>query len=144
MFTDNLVAEGAFNKGTSSSWKLFELVLRLRLLEINAGFKIHIIHIADGLSRGDCNEGVMKGVSMLNYVPLDTTCFQRSPSLKEKIKWCLAPYLKATNLDDRYLMELDWFNSGHDIVGGCLNEENVWVPKYDSGVNIWCPAPAAG
>ena len=44
--TDNLVAEGAFYKGTSSSRKLFELVLRLRLLEINVGFKIHIIHIA--------------------------------------------------------------------------------------------------
>jgi len=153
LFTDNLVAEGAFYKGTSSSRKLFELVLRLRLLEINAGFKIHIIHIAgtrmikqgtDGLSRGDCNEGVMKGVSMLSYVPLDTTCFQRSPLLKEKIKWCLAPYLKATNLKDRYLVELDWFNLGHDIVGGCLNEENVWIPKYESGINIWCPAPAAG
>jgi len=32
LFTDNVVAEGAFYKGTSSRRKLFELVLKLRLL----------------------------------------------------------------------------------------------------------------
>jgi len=153
LFTDNLVAEGAFYKGTSTSRKLFELVLRLRLLEMKAGFKIHIIHIAgtrmisqgtDGLSRGDCNEGVMKGMSMLDYVPLDATCLKRSPLLKEKIKSCIDPYLKATHLEARFLTEFDWFNLGHDIVGGSLNDENIWVPEYKSGFNIWCPAPAAG
>jgi len=153
LFTDNSVAEGAFYKGTSSSRKLFELVLRLRLLEMTAGFKVHIIHVAgsrmiqqgtDGLSRGDCNEGVMKGVPMLEYIPLDKTCFQRSPLLKEKIAWCIDPYLKAAKLEARYLSELEWFNLGHDILGGSLNDDNVWVPHYESGFNVWCPAPAAG
>ena len=153
LFTDNSVAEGAFYKGTSSSRKLFELVLRLRLLEMTAGFKIHIIHIAgsrmirqgtDGLSRGDCNEGVMKGVPMLKYIPLDKSCFERSPLLKEKIKWCIEPYLKTVGLEPRYLSVLEWFNLGQDIVGGSLNDDNVWVPHYESGFNVWSPAPAAG
>jgi hypothetical protein len=79
MFTDNIVSENAFCRGTSSSPILFELVLWLRLLEMHGGWKLHVIHIAgkrmiqqgtDGLSRGDMMPGVMGGVDMLSLVPL--------------------------------------------------------------------------
>jgi hypothetical protein len=46
MFTDNYVMESAYFRGTSSSPILFDLVLRLRKLELHAGWKIHVVHIA--------------------------------------------------------------------------------------------------
>jgi len=153
LFTDNAVAEGAFYKGTSSSKKLFNLVLKLRLLEMKAGMKIHIIHIAgtrmiaqgtDGLSRGDSNEGVMQGKSMLDFVPLAKTCLRRSSKLKDQLKWCLTFYLKEVNKKLIFLNEKDWFLRGHDICGGKCNADGIWMPAYQSAVYVWTPAPAAG
>jgi hypothetical protein len=78
-FTDNMVSDNAFYRGTSSSPILFELVLRLRQLEMHGGWKLHVIHIAgkrmiqqgtDGLSRGDMMSGGMEGFDMLSFVPL--------------------------------------------------------------------------
>jgi len=153
MFTDNAVAEGAFYKGSSSSKKLFNLILQLRLLEMEAGMRIHIIHIAgsrmikqgtDGLSRGDANEGVMQGNSMLSFVPIAKNCLERSPALLEKMKWCLKTYLASLNQKLHCLSAKDWFVRAHDIVGGKRNTEGVWIPKYESATYLWIPAPAAG
>ena len=69
LFTDNSTAESAFHCGTSSSRLLFELVRRLRLVEMKYQLKIHLVHIpgtrmiklgVDGLSQGNMGEGVMK------------------------------------------------------------------------------------
>jgi hypothetical protein len=69
---------------------LFSLVLRLRLLEMQAGWKLHVIHVAgtrtirqgsDGLSRGDLLTGVMAGQSMLSFVPLHLSATERFPLL---------------------------------------------------------------
>ena len=153
LFTDNAVAEGAFYKGTSSSKKLFELILKLRLLEMKEGFLVHIIHIAgtrmisqgsDGLSRGDANEGVMTGRSMLDFVPISKTCFARSPLLKKQIEYCLQPLGDLTSQRIHFLSELDWFVKGHDIREGKLNDDKVWIPSFESAIYVWSPAPAAG
>ena len=153
LFTDNAVAEGAFYKGTSSSKKLFNLVLKLRLLEMQSGMKIHIIHIAgtrmigqgtDGLSRGDANEGVMQGRSMLDFVPLSQSCLDRSPQLEEKIRWCLSSYLKVVKQKVHFLRVKDWFLRGHDVCGGSYNSEGIWIPKYETAVYVWTPAPVLG
>jgi hypothetical protein len=63
MFTDNTTAEAAHFHGTTKHGKLlFDLVLRLRKIEMERNCRIHIIHVAgkrmiwqgsDGLSRGD-------------------------------------------------------------------------------------------
>jgi hypothetical protein len=45
LFTDN-PAEGAFYKGTSTNKQQFELVLRLKQLELDFQFQLHVIHIA--------------------------------------------------------------------------------------------------
>jgi hypothetical protein len=91
MFTDNMVSENAFYRGTSSSPILFELVMRLRLLEMHGGWKLHVIRItgkrmiqqgADGLSRGYIMYGGMRGVDMLSFVPLVNGSDERSRSLK--------------------------------------------------------------
>ena len=68
IFTDNSVAERAFYKGSSSSKELFELILRLKRIEVGCAMRLHSVHIAgtrmilqgvDKLSRGNLIEGVM-------------------------------------------------------------------------------------
>jgi hypothetical protein len=91
LFTDNSTAESAFFKGTSSSEKLFNLVLRLQKIEMEGELFIHLVHVAgtqriwsgvDGLSRGDRNAGVMAGDCMLSFVPLlSQSVNERSPKL---------------------------------------------------------------
>ena len=70
LFTDNATAEACFYKGSSTNHSLFQLVLRLKRLELNLGCCFHSIHVAgtrmivqgtDGISRGDLGEGVMQG-----------------------------------------------------------------------------------
>ncbi len=46
VFTDNSVAESAFFKGTSSSKKLFELMLSLRELQMHKGLVLHMVHVS--------------------------------------------------------------------------------------------------
>ena len=76
MATDNTTIEACFYKGNSSSVKLYDLVVRIRELELDYGLKIFITHVSgtrmkaqgtDGLSRGNTNEGVSFGVTMLKY-----------------------------------------------------------------------------
>jgi len=46
LFTDNAVAESAFYKGTSSNQGLFNLVLRLRQLELQYSLRLHLLHVS--------------------------------------------------------------------------------------------------
>jgi hypothetical protein len=89
IFTDNTTAEAAFWKGTLKSRKLFELVLRLRKLEMENDMIIHVVHVSgkrmiakgtDGLSRADHSMGVMQGRSMMEYMPLHSDPLEREPS----------------------------------------------------------------
>ena len=32
---------------------------------------------------------------------------------------------------------------GHGVSGGNYNNENIWIPSYDSSCKIWAPPPAA-
>jgi hypothetical protein len=75
VFTDNMAAEGAYYRGNSPNHHLFELVRRLRLLDMLGHVILHVIHVAGmrmivqgmgGLSRGDFSSGVMTGLPMLN------------------------------------------------------------------------------
>jgi hypothetical protein len=45
ILTDTTTAEAAYWKGTSRSRKLFELVLRLKILELKHGLILHVIHV---------------------------------------------------------------------------------------------------
>jgi len=149
MFTDNQVAEGAFYKGTSSNKKLFELVVRLRKLEFHTGCLIHLIHVAgtrmiaqgtDGLSRGDTGEGVMKGQTMLSFVPLHLSCLTRSAKLQD---WLTSTFGGKESLE--FLSEDGWFHRGHDFErGGLRNLDGVWMPHFRSGTFVWTPPPAGG
>jgi hypothetical protein len=129
IFTDNTTAEAAFWKGSSKSRKLFELVLRLRTLELEADLIIHVIHVSgtrmieqgtDGLSRADKSTGVMQGVRMEAFVPLHLSAFERSDSLR---LWIAAA---TKDFGTVVLNKNDWFLAGQGL-----------------GNFVWCPPPAA-
>jgi hypothetical protein len=130
LFTDNSTAERAYYKGTSSAKPLFELVLRLKKLEMSGKFKLHVIHVAgtrmiaqgtDGMSRGDHGSGVMAGMPMLSFVPLNLSALDRSEHL--------LPWIQSWSQDERSLEVLrpeDWYSS-----------------HQSEGCYLWAPPPAA-
>ena len=134
MFTDNSTAESAYFKGISTSEDLFELVLRLRKLEMTGDCIIHMVHVAgtrmidqgtDGLSRGDRNSGIMAGESMLSFIPLHLSAFDRAPDLE------------------------DWVRMVFEIEGECgegfqILTHNQWPQNHTiRGMYVWAPPPAA-
>ena len=98
LFTDNIVADYAYHKSTSSSKMLFNLVLRLIKFQLKGDFILHLIHIlgyrmidcvVDTLSRGCPTTGLMREDKILFFYLY--TCL-----LKNEVK--------------------DWFH-GYDRVG---------------------------
>lgn len=92
LFTDNTTAESAFYKGTSSVKPLFDFMLRLRKLQMDGDFLLHMIHVAgtrmiaegtDDLSRGSILQGVMAGNSMLSHIPLHLSAQQIQPDVTD-------------------------------------------------------------
>jgi hypothetical protein len=114
--TDNSTAENAFWKGTSTSRRLYELVLELRTFEHKHGLLLHMAHISgkqmiaqgmDGLSRADHSQGVMKGLGMVQFMPLYEDPFDREPRSK---KWMED---LTSGLGAKFLSPEDWFDKGH-------------------------------
>ena len=128
-FTDNSTAESVFYKGTSTSEKLFNLVLRLRKLQLHGCLILHVIHVAgkrmmaqgtDGLSRGITTVGIMEGQSFSFFVPLHLNAAERQgASFRHWIHGWLGN-------DCAWLEPRDWFTKGHT-----------------QKCNVWCPPPAA-
>ncbi|GFH53884.1 hypothetical protein CTEN210_10360 [Chaetoceros tenuissimus] len=151
LFTDNSTAEAAFYKGSSSSEWLFDLVVRLSVLEMTRNCKIHIIHVAgtrmiaqgaDGLSRGALTEGVMKGEAMKSFVPLHQSALDRDPALEPWLRDWFESAGRNQGQDLEFLSMEDWFERGHDILEGSVNVDGQWVPNYVSGNFVWSPPPS--
>jgi hypothetical protein len=132
IFTDNSTAESVFYKGNSSSRMLFELMLRLRKLEMKGDLKLHMIHVsgtrmqeegADGASRGDHSTGVMKGNHILDYIPLHESAIEIEPGVK---LW-LERLWPSERGELEFLTPNDWLNHGRGGGRNC----------------VWAPAPAA-
>jgi hypothetical protein len=127
LFTDNSTAEAVYYKGNSSSRKLFELMLRLRKLEMDASLLLHVIHVAgtrmieeggDGGSRGDLTQGVMAGKPILDYIPLHLSAFEREPNLEAWVRsWWDEERGPLTTLRPE-----GWFEEGQ------LEGNFLWVP----------------
>jgi hypothetical protein len=131
IFTNNSTAELAFFKANSSSEYLYELVLRLRELEMKGNLILHMIHVAgtriqeegaDGGSRGDHSTGAMNGTSVLDYVPLHRNAL----SLEPEVKTWLEKSWDAERGELSFLTPDDWYAHGR-------------TPKNC----VWTPAPAA-
>lgn len=133
MFTDNSTAEAAYFKGTSSSELLFELVLRLRRIEMEGRCLLHMVHVAgtrmisqgtDGLSRGDRHAGIMAGQSMLTFLPLHRSANEQSDLILPWINtWACGEEEQTCEI--KILTCADWYK-----------------PITTCGVYVWIPAPA--
>lgn len=149
LFTDNITAESCFHRGNSSSKLLHELVLRLRLLEIQHSVIIHVIHISgkrmmaqgtDGCSRGSRLEGVMAGADMLSFIDLSRNAIERQPLVLDWVR-------KWTGIDNLSPLKVeDWFDKGHGVVGGTTSSSShgIWIPEHESPgkTHLWTPPPA--
>ena len=86
LFIDNIVANYAYDKSLSSCKALYDLVLRLRLVQQKEGIMLHVVHVAgtrmiksgvDGLYRGETGEGAMQGKEMISFIPLHLDALER-------------------------------------------------------------------
>ena len=128
VFTDNSTAECAFNKGSSSSKKLHELVVRLRKMEMTGHITPRFMWISgermiaqgtDGLSRGDLTCGVMNDGKFLQHIPLNKTVFEYVRTLSQEAElW----YPRAEGWE--YLSEEGWFDQAFRNPRG----KYVWSP----------------
>jgi hypothetical protein len=116
IFTDNSTAKAAFWKGTSKSEPLFELVLRLKELELEHDLQLHVVHVSgrcmiaegsDGLSRADHGEGVMLGKDIRFFIPLHLDPVRREPKVGEWI-WDVTRGLAFETLNPSR-----WFDNAH-------------------------------
>jgi len=147
LFTDNSTAEGAYYHGNSPSRLLFDLVLRLRQLEMHGNLILHLTHVAgtrmvsqgtDGLSRGLTTGGVMIHQHMLQFVPLHLSACDRCPCLLPWIQdWWPTPPVSP-------LTPTDWFERGYGLCGSHRDSCGVWMPHESAETwFLWAPAPAA-
>lgn len=148
IFTDNTTAEGGYYRGNSDNRLLFSLILRLRLLEMTASLRLHVIHIAgtrmihqgtDGLSRGLLTDGVFSTDPMKLHIPLHLSAVDRQPSLIRWIQsWCPDNSIHP-------LTPAGWFTTGHGFEGFSRDPAGLTIPKPTSANwFLWTPPPAAG
>lgn len=92
------------------------------------------------MSRGNLLEGVMKGNSMLDFIPIASRATDVQTNL---VDWISSWLLPAEDKDKIELLEpKGWFTRGHDIAEYTYNcdglKETVIVPGYF----VWSPPPA--
>ena len=146
LFTDNATTEAAFHNGTSSSPTLFDLILRVRVVQLNYAVRLHIIHVSgsrmieqgtDGLSRGNLFEGVMTGQDMMSYIPIHLSAHERETNLLPWIrKWTNIPSLDV-------LTPRDWLWRGQGLSDYSeTNIDGVNMPQdSNEQVLLWMPPP---
>jgi hypothetical protein len=91
LFTDNSTVEAAVYKGNALSSKFFDLVLRLKKLEMKRGARFVIIHVSgkqmmaqgtNGVSKGQFKKRVTSGDAMLSFVPIAKSALDVYPPVK--------------------------------------------------------------
>jgi hypothetical protein len=148
MFTDNSTVESCAVKGSSSSSRLLDLIIRLRCLGTDYGIKVSIFHIAgtrmiaqgtDGVLRGFLGAGVMSGESMISYIPIHLSACDRSSQL---LPWVTSWTKTGVSSDLIPLSVKDWFDVGHDISGWHPSWDGFDRPVLTHGrVYLWTPSP---
>ena len=143
--TDNSTVESAIYKGNSSNEKLFELIVRLRLLELKVGGKFIVSHVSgkrmvhqgtDGISRGHLREGISVADMMLDFCPWHQSALERSSSLLEWVKSVFSNSVEV-------LTPEGWYTRGHDH-NGCYEDDKGFTRlKIKKGTFLWAPPPAA-
>jgi hypothetical protein len=108
--------------------------------------RIHMVHVpgtqvieqgTDGLLRGDVNEGVMTGTSILQYVPLHLSALDRQPSVATWLRTWI-PEQAA-----HFLSPDDWFDVGHGLQFWVTDSVGMWVPgETSTSWFVWSPPPS--
>ena len=105
--TDNTTVEGCLYKGNSTSKNVFDLVVRMKKLELKYGCQIIVTQVAgrrmisqgtDGVSRGQWKDGVTGGLKMLSVCPWGETALEVAPKLKVWLKTWLPDNADFWNL----------------------------------------------
>ncbi|KAL7560094.1 hypothetical protein ACA910_005352 [Epithemia clementina (nom. ined.)] len=126
VFTNNSTTESAFYHGTSKSKLLFDLVLRLKKLELKGKLFLHLIWVAgtcmieqgtDGLSRGDLLTGVLAGGNMLEFAPLHLSCEAREPGI---LRFCTDVTRGIFSMS--YIDPTGWFDISSTM------SHHIWLP----------------
>jgi hypothetical protein len=128
-FTDNFFSESCFYKGGggAKSQATLDLVLRLHMIEMKGKAFVHIVWVSgrrmivqgtDGLSRGEFLTGIMRGMPMLEFVPLHL-------SVLERRKGPVLDFLSNVTQGEPFLrLQPDqWLLDPHDVDGNYL-----WTP----------------
>lgn len=144
--TDNKVTESCLYKGNAKSEKLFDLIVRLRTLEMREGAQIIVTHVAgtrmqkqgtDGLSRGADNIGAAAGKNMFNFCPWAKSPLEQNSQLEGWLRSFIGK-------DMEILQPCDWFRRAHDWDGGYWDDQGFWRQKIRFGHYVWnIPAGAA-
>jgi hypothetical protein len=147
IFTDNTTAEGAYYKGNTPSWALFDLVLGLHTVDMLGSLQLHFIHVAgtrmvqqgtDGLSWGSYSMGVMSGAPMLAFAPAHLSATEQS--------YTLLPWLNSRIPTGAFipLNPAERYELRHGIQGWTPSTEFLWMPVLNPvSIFLWSPAPAA-
>jgi hypothetical protein len=143
--TDNSTVEAALYRGTSSSEKLFDLVVRVRTLELKEQARFVVSHVSgkrmmaegtDGTSRGHFKEGVSIGENMLTFLPWNESALERTELLEPWLLSWMPPKVEI-------LTPEGWFTRGHDQLEGSFDRHGFWQHQIVPGNFIWAPPPAA-
>lgn len=143
--TDNQVAEACLFKGNSVSEKLYDLIVRLRCLELKHGAQIIVTHVSgqrmilqgtDGYSRGETNLGIGMEKSMTHFCPWHKFPSEFSPELLPWVKSWLPS-------DAEVLKPKDWFKRAHDHFGGYRDQNGFYQLKLKKGIYVWDLPPGA-
>ena len=140
--TNNSVAEAVYYRGKSSNKEIFELMLRLVYLEMRGCFRLHIIWVIgksqiaagiDGFQGYFGTDGISSSGSILDFVPLNKTAFERSVSL---LPW-VRTWIGVNNIEP--LTCEGWFEEGNGFKGGKKNGDCIWMPYHSKGTFLWSP-----
>ena len=81
-------------------------------------------------------KGVMKGNSILKYIPLNRSTYDRHLKLFSWIQ-------KWLDEDSWLLSPEEWFEKGYDFCGSTKSPGGLCWPEIKNGKFIWAPPPAA-
>jgi hypothetical protein len=138
LFTNNFTVEAGLKKGDYMSCKLFELVLRVRLLQMEYRCQIIMSHILgkqmmaggmDGVSCRHLKEGMSTGEDTMHFIPFHLLALQRSETMKDWIQWL--------GNQAEFLEQDDWFERGCAISGGSKDANGFWRSKIQPETFVW-------
>ena len=148
-FTDNVVSYYVVHNGSSTSSRLHELVLMIKLLEVKFHFRLEPVHIPGKLMIHQGADGLSRGINLSANRMLHSTVIESSLALQAApysfhlIKWVME--LLNWNPHTKWIHHSDTSNW---TAQGILHTLSVWTPTpecarqaIDYFLSTWVEAP---